>query len=216
MKRIIVNDTTIYSISKAGRRTAFKDRVEAARLLDNASVDAIELPEFSDDKTGEILIKSISSLAKSSAIAVRVPFLAPEYAEKAYSAMKNAVHPRLQIAAPVSAAQMEFVSHIKPAKLVDAVKAAVEACRKYTDDVEFIAEDAWGGEFSILSAEIEAAVESGASIVTLCECSGVRTYDEVGALVKRVREEIPGCDKVTLMVSCSDAFHMDSPALWQR
>lgn len=208
MKKIIVNDTTIYSISKAGRRTAFKDRVEAARLLDNASVDAIELPEFSDDKTGEILIKSISSLAKNAAVAVRVPFLAPEYAEKAYNAMKNAAHPRLQVAAPVSAAQMEFVSHIKPAKLVEAVKAAVEACRKYTDDVEFIAEDAWGGEFSTLSAEIVAAVESGASTVTLCECSGVRTYDEVGALVKRVREEIDGCDKVTLMVSCSDAFHM--------
>jgi hypothetical protein len=103
MKKIIVNDTTIFSIAKAGRRTAFKDRVEAARLLDNAAVDAIELPEFSGDKTEEILIKSVSSAVKSATVAVRVPLLSPEYAEKASDAMKNACHKRLQIAAPVSA-----------------------------------------------------------------------------------------------------------------
>jgi len=208
MKKIIVTDTTIFSISKAGRRTAFKDRVEAARLLDSAGIDAIELPEFSDDKTEEILIKSVSAVAKNAAVAVRVPFLEPESAEKAYNAMKNAARPRLQIAAPVSAAQMEYISHIKPGKIADAVKAAVEECRKYTDDVEFIAEDAWGGEFSTLSAEIEAAVSAGATAVTLCECSGVRTYDEVDALVRRVRGEISGCEGVTLTVSCSDAFKM--------
>lgn len=208
MKKIIVNDTTIFSISKAGRRTAFKDRIEAARLLDNAKVDAIELPEFSDDKTEEILIKSVSSVAKYSAVAVRVPLLSPEYAEKAYYAMKNAHRPRLQVTAPVSAAQMEFIYHIKPANIEEAVRSAVEGCRKYAEDVEFIAEDAWGGEFNTLSAEIKAAINGGATMITLCECTGVRTYDEVGALVARVRNEVEGADKVTLMVSCSDAFHL--------
>ena len=175
MKKIIVNDTTIFSISKAGRRTAFKDRVEAARLLDNAAIDAIELTEFSDDKTEEILIKSISSAVKNATLAVRVPLLAPEYAEKAFEAMKNAAHPRLQVAAPVSAAQMEFICHKKPAKLIEDICEAVASCRKYTDDVEFIAEDAWGGEFETLSAEITAAIESGATVITLCELSGVRS-----------------------------------------
>ena len=208
MKKIIVNDTTIFSIAKAGRRAAFKDRVETARLLDNAAVDAIELPEFSGDKTEEILIKSVSSAVKSATVAVRVPLLMPDYAEKASDAMKNAARKRLQIAAPVSAAQMEFVYHIKPAKIAEAVKSAVENCRKYTDDVEFIADDAWGGEFATLSAEITAAIEGGATTVTLCECSGVKSYDEVGALVARVRAEIPGADKVTLLVSCSDDYKL--------
>ena len=144
MKKIIVNDTTIFSISKAGKRTAFKDRVEAARLFDNAQIDAIELPEFSDDKTEEILIKSISTVAKNAFVAVRVLISAPEYAEKAAAAMKNAAKKRLQVAAPVSAAQMEFVCHQKPAKLMESIKATVAECRKYTDDVEFIAEDAFG------------------------------------------------------------------------
>ena len=208
MKKIIVNDTTIFSISKAGRRTAFKDRVEAARLLDNAAVDAIELPEFSGDKTEEILIKSVSSAVKTATVAVRVPLLSPEYAEKASDAMKNAAHKRLQIAAPVSAAQMEFVYHIKPANMAEAIKSAVENARKYADDVEFIADDAWGGEFATLSAEISAAMEGGATVITLCECSGVKSYDEVGALVEKVRAEIPGADKVTLLVSCSDEYKL--------
>lgn len=208
MKKIIVNDTTIFSISKAGRRTAFKDRVEAARLLDNAQIDAIELPEFSDDKTEEILIKSISTVAKNAAVAVRVPLAASEYAEKAYAAMKNAVRPRLQVAAPVSAAQMEFICHKKPAKLIEAVKEAVETCRKYTNDVEFIAENAWDGEIETLFSVISAAISGGAGIITVCEDSGVHTPEEVAALVARIRNEISEADKVTLLVACADTFKL--------
>ena len=208
MKKIIVNDTTIFSISKMGRRTAFKDRVEAARLLDNALVDAIELPEFSDDKTEEILIKSISTVAKNATVAVRIPLSAPEYAGKAYEAMKNATKKRLQVAAPVSAAQMEFVCHKKPAKLIEAIRETVVECRKYTDDVEFIAEDSFGGEFETLASEITAAIESGATTVTICEDSGVRLTDEVAELIRRVRREIEGADKITLLVCASDAFKL--------
>ena len=141
MKKIIVTDTTIFSISKVGRRTAFKDRVEAARLLDAALVDAIELPEFSDDKTEEILIKSISTVAKNAIVSVRVPLLMPEYAAKACEAMKSAAKKRLQVAAPVSAAQMEFVCHQKPANLIEKIRETVSECRKFTEDVEFVAEE---------------------------------------------------------------------------
>ena len=205
MKRIIVNDTTIFSISKAGRRTAFKDRVEAARLLDNAGVDAIELPEFSGDKTEEILIKSIATVVNNAKIAVRVPLNAPEYAEVAAEAMKNAKSSRLSVAAPISAAQLEFFCHKKPAAIGEAIKNAVETCRKYTDDVEFIAEDVLGGEFELLKTEIEAAISAGATVVTLSEVTGSRLPDEVSALVKRVKTEIEGTDNVKLLVACSDA-----------
>ena len=206
MKKIIVNDTTIFSISKAGKRTAFKDRVEAARLLDGALLDAIELPEFSDDKTEEILIKSISTVAKNATVAVRVPLSAPEYAEKAAEAMKNAAKKRLQVAAPVSAAQMEFVCHKKPAAIIEAIEIAVAECRKYTDDVEFIAEDAFGGELETLKAEIAAAIKGGATVITVCEASGVRLPDEVAALVKSVREEIG--EEIKLIVCLSDEFKL--------
>lgn len=206
MKKIIVNDTTIFSISKAGKRTAFKDRVEAARLLDGALLDAIELPEFSDDKTEEILIKSISTVAKNATVAVRVPLAAPEYAEKAAEAMKNAAKKRLQVAAPVSAAQMEFVCHKKPAAIIEAIEIAVAECRKYTDDVEFIAEDAFGGELETLKAEIAAAIKGGATVITVCEASGVRLPDEVAALVKSVREEIG--EEIKLIVCLSDEFKL--------
>ena len=206
MKKIIVNDTTIFSISKAGKRTAFKDRVEAARLLDGALLDAIELPEFSDDKTEEILIKSISTVAKNATVAVRVPLSAPEYAEKAAEAMKNAAKKRLQVAAPVSAAQMEFLCHKKPAAIIEAIEAAVAECRKYTDEVEFIAEDSFGGEYDTLKAEIEAAIRGGATSVTVCEASGVRLPDEVAVLVEKVRGDIG--DEIKLFVSLSDEFKL--------
>lgn len=204
MKRILVNDTTIFSISKAGRRTAFKDRVEAARLLDNTGVDAIELPEFSGDKTEEILIKSVATVVNSATVSVRVPLNAPEYAESAAEALKNAKNARLSVEAPVSAAGLEFSCHKKPAAIGDAVKNAVEVCRRYVNDVEFVATDVLGGEFSLLKIELEAAISAGVGIVTLAETSGSRLPDEMAALVKRVRAEVEGADQVKLFVSAAD------------
>ena len=205
MKRIIVNDTTIFSISKAGRRTAFKDRVEAARLLDNTGVDAIELPEFSGDKTEEILIKSIATVVNNATVSVRVPLSAPEKAECVAEAMKNAAKSRISVEAPVSAAQLEYFCHIKPAAIASAIKNAVETCKKYVTDVEFVASDVLGGEFELLKTEIEAALEAGASTVTLAEVTGSRLPDEMASLVKRVKSEARGIESAKLLVSCSDA-----------
>ena len=205
MKKIIVTDNTIFSISKAGRRTAFKDRVEAARLLDNAGLDIIELSEFSGDKTEEILIKSIAAIVKNSKISVRVPLNSSEYAPIAAEALKNANRARLSIAAPVSAAQMEFVYHKKPAVIGETIKNAVENCRKYIEDVEFIAEDVLGGEFDVLKSELEAAISAGACSVTLSEVSGSRMPEEIAELVKRVKNEVEGIEKVKLSVACSNA-----------
>jgi len=205
MKRLIVNDTTIFEVSKAGRRIAFKDRVEAARLLDNTSVDAIELPEFSGDKTEEILIKSVATVVNNATVSVRVPLNAPEYAEAAAEALKNAKCARLSVEAPVSAAQLEYFCHKKPAVIGDAIKNAIETCRKYVDDVEFVASDVLGGEFELLKTEIEAAISAGATTITLSEVTGTRLPDEIAELVKKVRSEVEGADKITLLVACSDA-----------
>ncbi len=205
MKKVILTDTTVCDLSRSGRRVSFKNRVEMARLLDGAGVNAVELSEFSDDKTEEILIKSVSAVVKNAAVAVRVPLLAPEYAERAMDALKNTENKRLQVAAPVSAAQMEFFLHKKPAKLAETIKETVAACKAVCHDVEFIAEDVLGGEFDVLSAEIEAAIEAGADIITLCEPTGVRLPEEIAALVRRVRGEVKGADKITLLVASSDA-----------
>ena len=205
MKKLIVNDTTIFSISKAGRRIAFKDRVEIARLLDATGVDTIELPEFSGDKTEEILIKSISTVVNSATVSVRVPLGSPEYASVAAEAMKNAPRTRLSVEAPISAAQLEFFCHKKPAAIGDAIKNAVATCKKYVTDVEFVASDVLGGEFELLKTEIEAAVSAGATVITLADVTGSHLPDELSALVKRVRSEVEGIEKVALLVSCSDA-----------
>ncbi len=203
MKNIIITDTTILEFAKSGRRVPFKNRVESARLLDGAGVDIIELCEFSSDKTEEILIKSVSAVVNNATIAVKVPLSSPEYAEKAAEALKNAAHKRLVVSAPVSAAQMEFFYHKKPAKMAEAIKNAVAVCKAVADDVEFVAEDALGGEYEVLSSFVNAAIEAGASTVSITEPTGTKLPDEIAALVCKLKAEI---GQTTLCVSCSDAF----------
>lgn len=204
MKKIIVSDTTIFSAARASRRVAFKDRVEAVRLLDVAGIDVIELPEFSGDKTEEILIKSASAISKNAALSVRIPLNSPEFAEQAAEAMKGASNARLSVSAPVSAAQLEFFCHKKPNAIADAIKAAVAECKKYVNDVEFVAEDALGGDFELLKTEILAAISAGANAITLSEVSGSRLPNEIFDLVKRVKAEVVGDSDVKLFVAPSN------------
>src|SRR5699024_6232943 len=128
----------------------------------------VELSPIRSRKIDSLLIKSVSSAVKNSAVAVPV---GPELdsVEIAWAALKDARHPRLQVKAPMSAAQMEYFWHKKPDKLIEAVRELISRCRALCPDVEFIADDACRSEESFLHEAVRTAIEAGATGVTLCD-----------------------------------------------
>ena len=73
MKHISVTDTTIRQAGKAaGYTLSFREKIELAKLLDRLGVSVIELHAVENPKIDSLLIKSVASAVKDSAVCVPV------------------------------------------------------------------------------------------------------------------------------------------------
>ncbi len=208
MVKLTVADVTLKQAALSNDITlSFREKIEIAKLLSKINVSAIELPAIKKEKTDVLLIKTIASAVSGSVIAVPVSLEECDV-ERVFDAVKGAEKPRIQVEVPVSTVQMEYICKRKPPKVLelicDLTKRAVALCA----DVEFIAQDATRSEKDFLYKAISAAVENGATSVTLCDAAGQMLSEDVKSFICDVFENVPSCKDVPVSVSCSDAFSM--------
>lgn len=203
MRHVSISDITLKQAGTKGAGLTFKEKIEVAKLLDKLGVDVIEIDGIEEGRADVLRIKSISQAVKRAVIAVPV---SPEKddTEAVFAALSEAEHKRLQVVMPVSNVQMEYLSHKKPEAILADTVSLVEKCRSFTDEVEFVAQDATRADFSFLAKVIRAAIEKGASVVTLCDTAGADLPDEFGEFLGKLTEEVPELSGVTLGLSCSD------------
>ncbi len=185
----------------------FREKIELARMIDLLKVDAIELPPIENQKVDPLLIKSISAAARHAEIAVPVK-LNGESVEITWNALRDAVSARLQVVVPVSSVQMEYLFHMKPKALKEKVIETVLACRKYTDRVELIAEDATRSDGPFLTELLTAAVEAGVTMITLQEAAGTSLPEEMRTEIGRIISSLPDRKGVVFGVDCSNALSL--------
>ena len=148
MRKITVSDITIRQPEgEGGFALSFREKIEVAKLLDRLGVDLIELGPIVNRRTDSLLLKSVASAVKDSAVAAPLMLDGGEDAvELTWAALRGAVHPRLQVVAPVSTVQMEYLCHLKPEDVLERIAALTAAARAVCRDVEFVAEDAGRSE----------------------------------------------------------------------
>ena len=186
---------------------SFREKIELCRLLDKLGLDLIELREIAQKKIDSLLIRSVSQTVKSAKIAVPVTF-EPDGVETVWAALKDARDPRLQVIAPVSSVQMEYLFHMKPDALCSRIVSAVKECRAHTADVEFVALDATRADAKFLRALSAAVIEAGASTVTFCDTAGSMLPEETAAFLSSLFADVPALKEVTVGYSCSDALNL--------
>ena len=207
MKRIVISDATMKQFSK-DLQLSFKEKIELAKLLDKLGVDFIELNGIKNARIDSLQIKSIVSAVKDSKIAVPVELNNTENIEKTWNALKDAKNPRLQVLAATSPVQIEYIFHKKPEAMLDAIKRTVADCKALCPDVEFIAEDATRSEASFLSAAIDAAIEAGATTVTICDTAGAMLPSEFAKFLREQYATTPKLKDVELGIRCSNDIAM--------
>ena len=207
MKTIKFIDVTLKE-SSALRDSAlsFKEKLEIARSLDRLKVDVIELPPIAGGKADQLANKTIASMV--SAVLSGTVSLAAGNVDETWESVRSARHPQLNIACPVSPVQMEYACHKKAPAMLQAISEQVKRARFNCEAVEFTAEDATRAERAFLYTAIAAAIEAGASRVTLCDTAGVMLPDEFGAFVADVRANVPALKSAELYVQVSDAMSM--------
>ncbi|MBQ7330459.1 MAG: hypothetical protein IJW94_01525 [Oscillospiraceae bacterium] len=206
MKTVRISDATMKQTAE-GFQLSFKEKIELAKLLDRLGVSVIELEGITPSRVDALRIKSIAAAVKDSIVAVPVE-LGEDTAEKTWEALKDAKHPRLQVAASVSSVQMEYVHHKKPEAMLAAITETVKVCCRFCADTEFIADDATRSDPAFLAQAITAAIDAGASTVTVCDAAGVMLPEEFSGFIQNLYQSVPKLEQVVLGVSCVDSLSM--------
>ena len=212
MERIRISDMTM---KQGGKETAlsFKEKIELGKLLDRLGVSVIELEGIQNARIDSLRVKSIAMAVKDSVVAVPVQ-LSEESVNAVWAAVSQAKHPRLQVCAPVSSVQMEYLHHKKPDAMKNAIVQTIEAACKVCNDVEFVADDATRSDPAFLHDVIAAAIAAGAKTVTVCDTAGTMLPDEFAAFITGIYDNVLALKEITLGVACSDALSMaDSCAI---
>ena len=211
MNKIRISDVTMKQ--GASVSLSFREKIELSKLLDKLGVSVIELEPITQTKIDSLRIKSVAAAVKESIVAVPVA-LCQESVTATWNALKEAKYPRLQVCAPVSPVQMEYLFHKKPAAMLDAIRSTIAACRSLCADVEFVADDATRSDPQFLYDALTAAIEAGAATVTVCDTAGAMLPNEFTAFIRSLYENVPQLKDVCLGVSCSDGLSMaDSCAI---
>ncbi len=208
MRKIRVSDITLRECANSvDHSLSFKEKIEMAKLMDKLHYDSIEMPEIKNVSTDVLLIKTIASLMKHAEVCVPVGYTA-ESVETAWSGLKAAEKSALKVSVPVSAVQMEFKCGKKPPVVKGMVASLVAECKKYTNNIEFSAEDAIRAEKEFLYDVVNAAIEAGATRINLCDAEGTMLPNELADFVNELKANVPSIEAVTLSVEISDEMNM--------
>ena len=202
-----VSDCTLLQAEDHFQLT-FREKIELCRLIDKLGVSAIDLYQIRQKKIDSLLVKSICSAVKHAVIAVPVDVKDNESVQTTWEALKEAARPRLQVAVPVSSVQMEYLLHMKAEAMISRVSDLVARCREKTGDVEFIACDATRSERTFLIRVISAAIDAGATTVTLCDTAGVMMPDEIFAWLNDLKKDLPLREGIVIGFFCSGELNM--------
>ena len=208
MASIRISDITMKQIAWNGESSlTFKGKLEIAKLLDRLGLSVIEVEGLGASRADALRIKSLASAVHDSVLAVPVE-LSKESVAATWDALGHAAHPRLQVMAPVSTVQMEYLSHKKPDAMIACIEDTVAACAALTHDVEFLADDATRADASFLKQALETAIAAGATTVTVCDATGTMLGDEFGSFIAGLFETIPALADVTVGVAVKNTTAM--------
>ncbi|HXF82667.1 MAG TPA: 2-isopropylmalate synthase [bacterium] len=177
------------------------EKVEMARQLARLGVDVIEAG-FPISSPGEF------EAARAVAREVRGPTIcalartAPQDIERAWEAVRDAARPRIHTFIATSPIHMARKLRMTPDAVLAAATEAVRLARRWCPDVEFSAEDATRSELDFLCRVFEAAIKAGATVINIPDTVGYAQPEEFGALVRTLRERVPGMDRVVVSVHC--------------
>ncbi|MEE2644389.1 MAG: 2-isopropylmalate synthase, partial [Myxococcota bacterium] len=201
--KVEIFDTTLRDGEQSrGAALSPAEKVRLARQLDRLGVDVIEAG-FPIASSGEAeTVRQIAEVVERAQVAALCRTRAEDI-DRAWASIKEAARPRLHIFIATSPLHLEHKLKMSEAEVIDAVREGVSRCARYTENVEFSAEDATRSELPFLLEVFEAAMESGARVLNIPDTVGYTTPDEYFKLISAVNAQI-GARPVTISAHCHD------------
>ena len=205
MAKITIFDTTLRDGEQSPGCTMTPDeKLRMAHQLEELGVDVVEagFPIASD--TDFEAVRTIAREIREPVIAALARATAGDI-DRAGHAVEGARRSRIHTFIATSDIHLERKLGIGRDECLARAAAAVERACRFTDDVEFSAEDATRTDLDFLCAVIDAAVAAGATTVNIPDTVGYTFPAEFRDTLRELVREVPrlGSD-VVLSVHCHD------------
>lgn len=217
-ERLIIFDTTLRDGEQSpGATLNVEEKLEIARQLSRLGVDVCEAgfpiaspgdfeavrriaeevgPLMEGRTSGEPM--TIAGLSRSS----------KEDIQRAYDAVKAAPKHRIHTFLATSDIHLKYKFGIDREECMEQAIEAVTFAKSLCDDVEFSPEDAARSDPDFLVQVLTEVIKAGATTLNIPDTVGYRTPEEYAGLIKYLRENTPGADKVVWSVHCHDDLGM--------
>ncbi|MBI2340878.1 MAG: 2-isopropylmalate synthase [Deltaproteobacteria bacterium] len=122
--------------------------------------------------------------------------------DRCWEAVKGAEKNRIHTFIATSPIHMKHKLRKEPDEVLKDAVLAVRHARKYTEDVEFSAEDATRSEPEFLVKVFGEVIEAGATTINVPDTVGYAVPSQFGPLIAYLRANIPNIGKAVISVHC--------------
>lgn len=206
--RLYIFDTTLRDGEQVpGCQLNTVEKIQVAKQLEALGVDVIEAG-FPVSSPGDF--NSVIEISK----AVTWPTICAltRAVEKdidiAAEALAYAKRKRIHTGIGTSDLHIKYKFNSNREEIIERAVAAVKYARRYTDDVEFYAEDAGRTDNEYLARVIEAVINAGASVVNIPDTTGYCLPHEYGKKIKYLVDNVSNIDRAIISTHCHNDLGM--------
>ncbi len=200
--RLFIFDTTLRDGEQSpGASMTREEKIRIAKALERMRVDVIEAG-FPIASPGDFESVKAVAEAVTDSIVCGLARTRDEDIDRAAEALHNARRGRIHTFIATSPIHMERKLRLSPDEVVEQAVRAVKRARRYTDDVEFSAEDAIRSEPDFLCRVFEAVIDAGATTINVPDTVGYSLPQKIGELFAMLRARVPNADRAIFSAHC--------------
>jgi len=200
--KIIVFDTTLRDGEQSpGYSMNIAEKMYLASQLEKLRVDVLEAG-FPASSEGDFeAVQMIAKKVRNVEIAA-LARTSKEDIDTAWSAVKEAEHPRLHIFIATSDIHLQHKLQLNRDQVLAKAVDAVTYSKQFTDNIEFSAEDGSRTDRNFLCRIFEAVISAGATTVNLPDTVGYAIPSEFADCIAYIKGNTPNICKAILSVHC--------------
>ena len=189
-EKVYIFDTSLRDGEQApGFSMNVDEKVKLALHLQRLNVDCVEAG-FAITSEGDFeAITEVSKALKGPEVA-SLARVREKDIDRAWEALKHAKKPRIHVFIATSDIHMKHKLKMEEEQVLEAAIKGVEHACKYTDNVEFSAEDATRTKPEFQAKVCRSVIKAGAKAVNIPDTVGYTTPDEFSKLIAYLKDEI--------------------------
>ena len=205
---LIIFDTTLRDGEQSPGASMTKDeKLRIARQLERLKVDVIEAG-FPASSNGDFeAVSAIAKVIKDSTVAGLCRANDKDI-QRGIDALKGAKSWRIHTFLATSELHRRMKLRMTPDQVFEQAKMSVRFAKKACPDVEFSPEDASRSDPDFLCRVIEEVIKEGATTINIPDTVGYAVPEQLGEMIRSLRERIPKSDKAVWSVHCHNDLGM--------